>query len=165
MRLYGDPCLRKKSVPLQTVGVAQRLLVKSMFETMRHHKGVGLAAPQVGINQRIFVVDIGQGPWAFFNLKVLQKTGAEILEEGCLSIPGINLKIKRANKILVSYLDENNNLLKATFTGLMARVVQHENDHLDGKLIIDYANLLEKRKIKKQLAAGIETKELKERRN
>ena len=84
IRLYGDPCLRKKSVPLKEVGPAERILIESMILTMHEYKGVGLAAPQVGINQKILVADIGEGPMAIINPHVVKKYGSSILEEGCL---------------------------------------------------------------------------------
>ena len=88
IRLYGDPCLRKKSISVKSVGPGERMLIKAMLETMYEHKGIGLAAPQVGINEQIIVVDIGEGPFAIINPKVIKKSGSVKLEEGCLSIPG-----------------------------------------------------------------------------
>ena len=158
VHFYPDQCLRRKSLAVTKVGSAERLLIKSMIATMIHHKGIGLAAPQLGINQRFFVADIGQGPTAFFNPQILQRQGSATLEEGCLSIPGVNIKIKRSGKIVVSYLDINNELQEQTFEGLMARVIQHENDHLDGKLILDYLNAQEKSKIEKQLLQTTENR-------
>ncbi len=151
IRLYGDPCLRKKSLPVKDVGPGERLLIQSMIETMRQAKGVGLAAPQVGINQRIFVADIGQGPIAVVNPQIIKKEGAVVMEEGCLSIPGVMAKIKRPQKILVKFLDEHNRETELNFDDLMARVVVHETDHLNGKLIVDYLGLVQKRKLKKKL--------------
>lgn len=152
VRLYGDPCLRKKSVPVEQVGPAERLLIRSMLATMHQHKGIGLAAPQVGVNQRILVADIGDGPIVVINPKILRRLGTDKLEEGCLSIPGINVEVKRAQKIYVKYLDENNQQVERVYSNLMARVILHETDHLDGKLIVDYVGLLQKKKIDKILA-------------
>ena len=151
IRLYGDPCLRKKSTPLKEVEASERLLIQSMIETMYEHKGIGLAAPQVGINQRIFVADIGHGPVVVINPSIVKKSGLVVLEEGCLSIPGIMVKIKRPEKILVKYFDENNRCAEEAYEELMARVFLHETDHLDGRLIIDYVSLKERLKLKKQL--------------
>lgn len=138
IRIYGDPVLRKKSQPVKVVGPGERLLIKAMIATMKLAKGVGLAAPQVGINQRIFVADVGDGPVAFINPKIVKKSGAGVLEEGCLSIPGVTVEIKRAQEVLVRYTDEENQLVEQLIRNLLARVVQHETDHLDGKLIVDY---------------------------
>lgn len=151
VRLYGDPCLRKKSAVVKSVGPGERMLIKSMIATMHGHKGIGLAAPQVGINQRIFVADIGEGPYVFINPRIVRKSGSGVIEEGCLSIPGVTVNVKRALKVSVKYTDENDQEQERVFEDLMARVILHENDHLNGKLIVDYASLLEKKKLKKQL--------------
>ena len=159
LRIYGDPCLRKKSIPVKEVGVIQRKLIEAMIETMHDQKGVGLAAPQVGINEQIFVADTGDGPFVFVNPRIIKKSGSEILEEGCLSIPAVMVKIKRPTKVTVRYLNEFNQPVEEEYTELLARVIQHETDHLNGKLIIDYAGLGEKKKIKEQLKQIIEQKE------
>ena len=151
IRLYGDPCLRKKSISVKDIGPSERLLIKSMLETMYAYKGIGLAAPQVGINQRILVADIGDGPVVIINPVIVRKSGNAVMEEGCLSIPGINVDIRRAERIIVKYLDHNNRLVERHFHDLMARVILHETDHLNGKLIIDYASFTQRRKLKKQL--------------
>ncbi len=151
IRLYGDSCLRKKSEPLKEVGAAERLLIQAMIVTMHAHKGVGLAAPQVGINQRLIVVDVGDGPVALINPQILTKKGTEVMEEGCLSIPGILVNVKRPKEIRVKYLDEYNQPKERTCSELMARVILHETDHLNGKLIVDYLSLTAKAKLKKQL--------------
>jgi len=139
IRIYGDSCLREKSVPVKDVGASERILIKVMLETMREANGIGLAAPQVGINQQIFVADIGEGPLAVFNPKILKRKGADFMEEGCLSCPGSVVNVKRAKTIVVRYCDENNKTVERTFSDLMARVFLHETDHLMGKLILDYA--------------------------
>ncbi|HOW35696.1 MAG TPA: peptide deformylase [Candidatus Omnitrophota bacterium] len=151
IRLCSDPCLRKKSVPIKAVDASTRLLITSMLETMYDGKGIGLAAPQVGINERLIVVDIGDGPVALINPKITKRSGQDIMEEGCLSVPGIVVEIKRPAKIRVEYLDENNQPQAQDLAGLMARVVLHETDHLNGKLIIDYASWAQKLKFKKKL--------------
>ena len=151
IRIYGDPCLRKKSEPLKEVGPSERMLIAAMIDTMYEHKGLGLAAPQVGINQQIFVADVGDGPMVVVNPKIIKRTGSSDLEEGCLSIPGITVDVKRPKKIVVQYLDENSQPVEKEFKDMLARVFQHENDHLNGKLIIDYASLPEKIKFRKKL--------------
>ena len=151
IRIYGDACLRKKSKPVKEVGPGERMLIASMMETMHEYKGVGLAAPQVGINEQIFVVDVGEGPFAVINPKITRKSvGHEQLEEGCLSIPKVLVNVKRAKSIWVESLNEYNQTVQKQLTDLPARVFQHESDHLNGKLILDYAGVQEKIKLIKQ---------------
>ena len=137
IRTFGDPCLRLKSAAVKEVGPAERMLIAALIETMHEHKGIGLAAPQVGINQQIFVADTGDGPVAVINPKVIKKTGSGLLEEGCLSLPGVTVEMRRAQKILVKYIDENNRPVEAAYDDLMARVIQHETDHLAGIVYVD----------------------------
>lgn len=151
IRVYGDPCLRRKSEPLKEVGPSERMLIAAMLDTMYESKGLGLAAPQVGINQQIFVADVGDGPIVVINPKILKRKGSAELEEGCLSIPGITVSVKRPDHIVVQYCDENNRPVEAELKNMLARVFQHENDHLNGKLIIDHATLRERLKFLKQL--------------
>src|SRR3989344_5968911 len=151
IRLYGDPCLRKKSVPVIYVGPTEQSLLQAMLVAMRESKGVGMAAPQVGINQQIFVADIGDGPMAFINPKIIKKSGGDVIEEGCLSIPGVTVMVRRPERIVVRYIDENNEPHEKIYDEMMARVIQHEMDHLNGKLIVDYASLKEKIKLRPQL--------------
>ena len=153
VRFYGDPILRRKASVVKEVGPAERILIASMLETMYGHKGIGLAAPQVGISEQIFVADIGEGPIVVVNPQILQRSGSEVREEGCLSIPGVVLNVKRPKKILLRYLNEDNKILEREYLDLMARVILHETDHLKGKLIIDYASLIQQNKLKKKLKA------------
>ena len=153
VRIYGDPCLRKKSKPLKEVGPGERMLFKAMIETMRQAKGVGLAAPQVGINQRFFVMDVGDGPAVIINPRVIKKAGLCVLEEGCLSIPEVTIEIERPQKVTVCFMNEDGKLMEMACEELAARVVLHETDHLNGKLIVDYASHSEKVKFKDQLKA------------
>ncbi|MEI7998446.1 MAG: peptide deformylase [Candidatus Omnitrophota bacterium] len=155
IRLYGDPCLRVKSKPVQAVGPAERMLIASMFETMHAQKGIGLAAPQVGINEQIFVVDTGKDSLAVINPKILRSVGTFVGEEGCLSIPNLHVNIKRAKELEVEFIDEDNKLIRAKISGLLAKVFQHENDHLQGKLIVDYLSLQERRVILKEIEGGV----------
>jgi len=148
---YGAACLRKKSTPVKEVGSSERLLIKSMVETMYEEQGIGLAAPQIGVNKRIIVIDVGDGPVAVINPRVTRKSGSSVLEEGCLSVPQITIKIARPQKITLKFLDINGRLHERQFEDLMARAILHEIDHLNGKLIVDYASFYMKRKLKKQL--------------
>ena len=136
-----------------------------MFETMYLVDGVGLAAPQVGLDVRIFVVDLSplaseESPEfkdfkkVFINAHITERSGEELLvEEGCLSIPGIHEKVPREDKIRISYLDENLQPCDETYVGFMARVIQHEYDHLDGILFVDKISPLRKRMIKSKLSS------------
>lgn len=153
IRVYGDPILRQKALAVKEVGPAERMLIASMIETMYEHKGIGLAAPQVGISEQIFVADIGEGPLVVINPQILQRSGSQLKEEGCLSIPGIVLNVKRPQKIRVKYLNEDNKVVEKEYSDLLARVILHETDHLKGKLIIDYASLIQQRRLKKKLKA------------
>ena len=106
VRIYGDPVLRKKSVPIKEIGPAERMFIESLTHTMYERDGVGLAAPQVGINQRIFVADMGEGATVFINPKILKKKGGTFLEEGCLSFPGIvvNINEKAISTLTITVL-------------------------------------------------------------
>jgi len=152
VRIYDDPCLRAKSEPVEEIGPGERMLIQAMLAAMHEHKGIGLAAPQIGINRQIFVADIGDGPIAVINPKILKASGSDVMEEGCLSLPGIHVNVKRAGKISVRYMNEKGRTVEREYTELMARVFQHESDHLDGKLIIDYAGRKDKEKLKPLLA-------------
>ncbi|MBI3602408.1 MAG: peptide deformylase [Candidatus Omnitrophica bacterium] len=155
IRLYGDPCLRAKSKPVKEVTSAERMLIASMFETMRAQKGVGLAAAQVGINEQIFVIDTGHDALAVVNPRILRRSGAQSGEEGCLSVPHLQVNVERAKDLEVEFLDEDNNPVRARISGLLAKIFQHENDHLQGKLIIDYLTAQERRQVLKDMKDGV----------
>ncbi len=151
IRIYGDPCLRKKSQPVKDVGMSERMLILSMIETMHQQKGIGLAAPQVGINQQIVVVDIGEGLLTLINPKVIHRKGRSVMEEGCLSLPGVVVHVRRPQEIWVEYWDEHKRPHKQHCSELLARVIQHETDHVHGKLIVDYTPWGEKLRVRRQL--------------
>lgn len=140
IKKQGDPVLRQKAKTVAQVDARIRRLLDDMVETMYSARGIGLAAPQVGISQRVIVVDIGDGPIRMVNPKIV-RVGEEEEEatEGCLSIPGIIGEVWRAYDISVRGFDENGKPVKIDAEGLLARVFQHEIDHLDGKLFIDIA--------------------------
>ena len=152
IRIYGDLHLRTKCTSVKNIGPGERMIIQSMIATMHQAKGVGLAAPQVGIDRRFFVLDVGEGPLAIINPRIIKRSGSETVEEGCLSIPDVTVMVKRPEQITLQYMDENNQMMKMTCNDLLARVIQHETDHLDGKLIVDYATDSEKEKFKDQLA-------------
>lgn len=159
--VYGDPVLRKPAVNIEQ-GAEVKELVSDMFDTMRVAQGIGLAAPQIGKSVRLFVVDgtvIEDDPdmqgfkKAFINPEMLEEIGkAWEYEEGCLSIPNIREKVSRKEKLRIRYYDEDWNLHEEDFDGMKARVIQHEYDHIEGKLFIDYLAPLKKRMLKGKLS-------------
>lgn len=139
---YPDPVLVAKSAPVPRVTDAVRELVRDLFETMRQAKGVGLAAPQVGVLKRVIVVDVspaeaGKPALALVNPEIVGRRGRVEGTEGCLSIPGVEGVVPRAEWVAVRGLDENGNPVRVEATGLLSRALQHEIDHLDGILFID----------------------------
>ena len=154
IRLYGDPCLETKSKAVKQVGPVERMLIAAMFETMTACKGVGLAAPQVGINEQIFVVDTGKEVFAAVNPKIIKTAGSEVMEEGCLSIPYVLVDVKRAKTVWVEFTDQENAQVRAQLNGLAARVFLHEYDHLQGKLILDYLSPKDRSKIVSEMKKG-----------
>jgi len=135
---YPSPVLRKKAERIGHITDEIREIMDGMVEVMRRNQGIGLAAPQIGSTLRIVVVILGDEIFRVINPKYLKTEGVGVMEEGCLSLPSITVKVKRARKVMLEYLDENGRLLKRTFEGLSAVVLQHEIDHLEGRLIIDY---------------------------
>ncbi len=138
----GAPVLREKAIDVSKITKEVYDLIKDMFFTMYcDEKGVGLAAPQVGEGIRIIVIDVTakrESPMVFINPKISKKEGEDTQVEECLSVPGTKVPVKRATTVVVSFANERGNELKIQAQGLLARVIQHEIDHLDGKLILDY---------------------------
>ena len=154
IRLYGDPCLVIKSKQVKQVGPVERMLISAMFETMIASKGIGLAAPQVGINEQIFVVDTGKEVFVAINPRIIKAAGNEVMEEGCLSIPRVLVDVKRAKTVWVEFTDQENRVVRAQLNGLVAKVFQHEYDHLQGKLILDYLPSRDRSRILSQIKNG-----------
>jgi peptide deformylase len=160
---YGDPILRKVATAIDAAEYPHiKELVANMFETMYAAHGVGLAAPQVGLSMRLFVVDaspfgdddnsLKDFKKVFINARVLEETGDEWpFNEGCLSIPDIREDVQRTKNVRLSYYDDDWKHHEETFTGMAARVIQHEYDHIEGKLFIDKLSPLRKRLINKKL--------------
>jgi len=151
IKILGEPVLRNKVALVREITDYHLKLLSSMARTMYSAKGVGLAAPQVGISESLIVVDAGCGLYKLINPKIMKKEGSQVSEEGCLSIPGAVIKVKRANKIVLEALDPEGKLVKIEAEGLLACVFQHEIDHLEGKLIVDYASFFDKLKLRKKL--------------
>ncbi|MCC6444801.1 MAG: peptide deformylase [Armatimonadetes bacterium] len=132
-----DPVLRRTASPVAKPGKETMEIVREMIDIMHEKNGVGLAAPQIGLSQQIIVVDIGKGAHVLFNPKILKAEGEQVGLEGCLSLPRLEGMVNRAQKVLVKALDRHGRPVKVKGEGFMARVLQHEIDHLNGVLFID----------------------------
>ncbi len=151
---FPDPRLRDRAKPVKEVDVRVRKLIDDMFETMYEAPGIGLAAVQVGVTQRVITIDISEErnqPLALVNPEILEKDGIEEMSEGCLSVPGVFENVKRAEHIRFKALDREGNEFEMEADGLLAVCVQHEIDHLDGKLFVDYLSNLKRQRIRKKL--------------
>ncbi len=151
---YPDPRLRTVAIELEEVTDKTRALIDDMFETMYAAPGIGLAATQINVHKRFLVVDVSEDhdtPMVFINPQILEKTGAEEMDEGCLSVPGIYEKVERADQVKVRALDRDGVSFEMELDGLLAVCVQHEIDHLDGKLFVDYLSKLKRTRIRKKL--------------
>ena len=138
LRFMGDPVLREKARPVAAFDQALKRLAGDMVETMYETHGVGLAAPQVGVSGRMFVFDDGEtGPIVIVNPELHEAEGEQDGEEGCLSLPGIYFNVVRAERIRVRGSDLNGDPVEMEGVGLLARILQHETDHIDGKLFLD----------------------------
>ena len=159
--LYGDSVLREACENIVKGELDVLNLSNDMFETMSHADGIGLAAPQIGISKRIFVVDgtslddddMSSFKKVFINPTILEEEGDEWeFEEGCLSIPGVRAGVFRKSEILIRYFDENWIEKEERYTGMKARVIQHEYDHIEGKLFVDYLSSIKRKLIKNKLS-------------
>lgn len=137
--MEGDPVLRQRAKPVERVTKRIQRLVKDMADTMYAANGIGLAAPQVGVSERVFVADIGEGLIAIINPVIVRASGRDVDVEGCLSMPGLRGYVERAAEIEVDGLDLKGKPVRIEAQGLLARVFQHEIDHLDGILFTDKA--------------------------
>jgi len=139
IRTYGDPVLRRPAKPVRPDEFGEHLdrLIDDMLETMYDAPGVGLAAPQVGVEKQLFVFDVGEGPGVVINPVVVRKEGTWVYHEGCLSVPGLWFDIERPAYVVVEGLDRKGNKQILEGDGLMGRMLLHETDHLKGRLLID----------------------------
>ena len=154
---YGNPILRKKVRTIEDFTSIPKM-VEQMFETMKTEHGIGLAANQVGWGLNLMVIDTrnheeGGDTYIFINAEILHTEGESIMEEGCLSIPDIRAEIKRPETIILKYQDLEQTFYKKHFSGLISRAIQHELDHLNGKLFIDYLSQTKRMLINKRLLA------------
>jgi peptide deformylase len=151
---YPDPQLRNKAKPVAQVTDAHRRLITDMLQTMYAAPGIGLAAIQVGVAERVIVVDVSDDndqPLGLINPEILSKQGSEVMQEGCLSVPGVYEDVERAERIRVRALDAHGKRLEFDADGLLAVCIQHEIDHLDGKLFVDYLSDLKRQRIRKRI--------------
>jgi peptide deformylase len=159
--MYGDPVLRQRAKDIKE-GTDLKQLIEDMYETMHGASGIGLAAPQIGKSLRLFVVDgtvledepaMQDFKKAFINPQIVDETGDPWeYEEGCLSIPNIREKVARKEKLKIRYFDQDWNPKEEIYDGMKARIIQHEYDHIEGKLFVDYLPALKKRLLKGKLA-------------
>ena len=167
---YGNSVLKKKALPISVKTTNLETLIKNMWDTMYAAQGVGLAAPQIGESIRLFIVDtypfsdnedllieernfLRGFKKVFINPEIIEETGKEcFFNEGCLSIPGIREEVKRKKSITIKFQDLNGKFIKESFSGIVARVIQHEYDHIEGILFTDKLSYLKKKTIKRKLA-------------
>ncbi len=151
---YPDSRLRKPALPVEAVDDSIRALVADMLETMYAAPGIGLAATQVNVRKRVIVMDVSEEknrPLAFINPTLLEREGENEMEEGCLSVPGFYEIVRRAGRVRVSALDRDGEPFELDASGLLAVCIQHEMDHLDGKLFVDYLSALKRDRIRRKL--------------
>ena len=151
---FPDPRLRTKATPVAEVDDQLRNLIADMFETMYDAPGIGLAATQVDVHKRLLVADISADrnqPHVLINPEILEKDGVTVTDEGCLSVPGYFEEVERAEHIKVRFLNADGEEIEMEATGLLAVCIQHEIDHLDGKLFVDYLSEAKRTRIRKKL--------------
>lgn len=152
IRKYPDQILKKKCEEVKEVNEEIKKLIFYMIDTMKKSDGVGISAPQVGISQRIIIVTTENGPKGFINPKIMEKSKiTEVGQEGCLSLPGIFLNIKRAKEVKIEAVEDSGKKIYLKAQGLIARIFQHEIDHLDGVLFVGRADFWQRLKIKNKL--------------
>jgi peptide deformylase len=144
IRVLGDPILRQATTPVAAMTDELRRLIADMFDTMHHARGIGLAAPQVGRTERLAIVEVDDERFVLINPEIIQRGGRAKGEEGCLSIPDIYADVERPDTVSVRALDESFAPYEIDAAGLLARCIQHEIDHLDGKLFLDYLSVLKR---------------------
>ena len=138
IKKYPEKILRQKCQPVDEIRQQDKELFEAMVFTMRHFCGIGLAAPQIGINRRMIVVDVGGVEIKLANPVIIETKGSDKAMEGCLSVLGSVVEVERAYEIVVEGMNEENEIVRIEASGLLSRVFQHEIDHLQGRLIIDY---------------------------
>ncbi len=155
IRTYGDPVLKQPTKDVEEIDGRLAKLVDDMIETMHEAPGVGLAANQVGVQRRLFVYDVGEGPHVIINPRITETSGEWTYEEGCLSVPGLSWTIVRPNKIHLTGLDLDGHELSIEAEEYQGRVFQHEVDHLDGTLLVERLDEDQRREALKVLRARV----------
>jgi peptide deformylase len=151
---FPDPRLRTRAQPVSRFDAELGRVIDDMFETMYSAPGIGLAAPQIDVHKRLIVIDVSEErnePLVFINPEILSREGETVTEEGCLSVPGIYDEVKRAAKVRVRAQDRNGEVFERDYDDIMAVCLQHEMDHIDGKLFVDYLSDLKRERIRKKL--------------
>ncbi len=151
---YPDPRLRNKAAPVARVDDEIRRLIDDMLETMYQAPGIGLAAPQVEVSKRVIVLDVSEQrnqPLALINPEIVAQEGRETMDEGCLSVPGIYEPVERAQRVRVKALDRDGRPFEMKADGLLGVCIQHEIDHLEGRLFVDYLTEMKRRRIRKKM--------------
>jgi peptide deformylase len=152
IKIIGDSVLRKKARPVAKITQRHKDILSQMARIMYESSGIGLAAPQVGVDEAMLVVDIGRGGlYKLVNPRIVKREGEQAIEEGCLSVPGVNVKVPRSRKIWLEALDEDGKPLALEAERLLACVFQHEIDHLLGKLIVDYVPVWKRWVLRKKI--------------
>lgn len=154
--LYGDPILKKKAGPVEKIDEPLRRLVGEMYEVMKKAAGVGIAAPQVGVSLQLAIVDVpqnigGTGRIVLINPKIISAYGSDVAEEGCLSVPGVQVKVKRYRELIVETTGLDGRKVTYKTNGFIARAIQHEIDHLNGILIADKLVPIRRMMIKRKI--------------
>ena len=151
---FPDPRLRTRAKPVERIDDELRALIDTMFATMYAAPGIGLAATQVDVHKRLLVADVSSEkntPHALINPEIVDRDGQVVTEEGCLSVPGIYAEVPRAERVRVRYLDRDGDAQESDMDGLLAVCVQHEMDHLEGRLFVDYLSEAKRQRIRKKL--------------
>jgi len=152
--VYPDERLRTVAKPVKTVDDSVRTLVKNMIETMYDANGIGLAATQVNVHEQVIVMDLSEerdSPLVIINPKIVEQDGEQIYDEGCLSVPEYYAPVKRAESIKITALDEQGEIFELAADGLLAVCIQHEMDHLAGKVFVDYLSRLKQDRVRKKM--------------
>ncbi len=158
--IYPDPRLKRRAKSVERVDRACQRLIEDMAETMYAAPGIGLAAVQVGVLQRVIVIDISQDKnelRAFINPMIVEREGNQDIEEGCLSVPGIYAPVRRAERVRVAALDQHGAPFELEATGLLSVCIQHEIDHLDGKVFVEHLSRLKRDRIRKKMEKDFRT--------
>lgn len=147
----GEDVLRQEARPVSVFDDRLLKLLDDMVETMRKAEGIGLAAPQIGVSERVVVIELGEHLFKMINPEIIESSGKDVMEEGCLSVPGIREPVARPARVKAEYQDEHGDTYEIEADGMLARAIQHEIDHLDGVLFVDRISKARRLQLKKDL--------------